>query len=143
MTTRRIIGGYIILHNFFGAKMWRSVLFSDMIEADGDAERMICISQLRDEGHVKKYSEVLKNLSLVSQLGLSLIMPVLLCLFLCWLIVNKTGAGTWVYLIGFFFGLGGSVMTAYKVWHAVMKKNNDNSDDNDDRQERIGFNEHL
>ena len=34
--------------------------------------------------------------------------PVLICLAVCWLIVSKTGAGGWVYIPGFFFGLGGS-----------------------------------
>ena len=89
---------------------------------------------------MKKYSEIFKNLSLVTQLGLSLIMPVLLCLFICWLLVSKTGVGTWVYIIGFFFGLGGSAATAYKVWKSVMKPKKDGEEDQPDR---VGFNDHL
>lgn len=80
-------------------------------------------------------------------------MPVLLCLFLCWLIVSKTGAGNWVYLIGFFFGIGGSFMTAYKVWLAITgDKNNGGANDKEGRAKKksdgdsersIGFNDHL
>lgn len=57
---------------------------------------------------MKQWSEIIRNVTMLSQLGLSLITPVLICLAVCWLIVSKTGAGGWVYIPGFFFGLGGS-----------------------------------
>ena len=89
---------------------------------------------------MKKYSEVFKNISLVTQLGLSLIMPVLLCLFLCWLLVTKAGAGNWIYIIGFVFGLGGSAATCYKLWHSITQRKDG---EKDDQGGRIGFNDHL
>ena len=62
---------------------------------------------------MKQWSEIIRNVTMLSQLGLSLITPVLICLAVCWLIVSKTGAGGWVYIPGFFFGLGGSGTVVY------------------------------
>ena len=50
---------------------------------------------------MKQWSEIIRNVTMLSQLGLSLITPVLICLAVCWLIVSKTGAGGWVYIPGF------------------------------------------
>lgn len=47
---------------------------------------------------MKQWSEIIRNVTMLSQLGLSLITPVLICLAVCWLIVSKTGAGGWVYI---------------------------------------------
>ena len=41
---------------------------------------------------MKQWSEIIRNVTMLSQLGLSLITPVLICLAVCWLIVSKTGA---------------------------------------------------
>ena len=68
---------------------------------------------------MKDRMDILRNIILVGQLGLSLIMPVLLCLALCYLLVTKLNAGICVYFAGFFFGLGASFMTAYKVYLSV------------------------
>ena len=71
---------------------------------------------------MKHRSEILRNLTLLSQLGLSLLMPLLLMLLLCWKLTEHFGLGAWVYIPGFIMGLGGSFMTAYKVYLSVMKK---------------------
>ena len=55
---------------------------------------------------LKQWSEILRNVTMLSQLGLSFITPLLLCLALCWFIISKTGVGVWVYIPGFFFGMG-------------------------------------
>ena len=47
---------------------------------------------------MKQWSEIIRNVTMLSQLGLSLITPVLICLAVCWLIVSKTGTGGWVYI---------------------------------------------
>ena len=69
---------------------------------------------------MKQWSEIIRNVTMLSQLGLSLITPVLICLAVCWLIVSKTGAGGWVYIPGFFFGLGGSGTVAYKFYLSII-----------------------
>ena len=71
---------------------------------------------------MKQWSEIIRNVTMLSQLGLSLITPVLICLAVCWLIVSKTGAGGWVYIPGFFFGLGVSGTVAYKFYLSINRQ---------------------
>ena len=76
----------------------------------------------------------------MSQLGLSLITPVLICLAVCWLIVSKTGTGGWVYIPGFFFGLGGSGTVAYKFYLSI---NRQQKKENKKKKNKVSFNRHL
>ena len=71
---------------------------------------------------LKQWSEILRNVTMLSQLGLSFITPLLLCLALCWFITSRTGVGGWVYIPGFFFGMGGSAIVAYKFYLSVNKQ---------------------
>ena len=71
---------------------------------------------------LKQWSEILRNVTMLSQLGLSFITPLLLCLALCWVITSRTGVGGWVYIPGFFFGMGGSATVAYKFYLSVNKQ---------------------
>ncbi len=78
--------------------------------------------------------QILGNLVLIGQLGLSVIMPLLLCFFICYLLVSRLGAGQWVYIIGFILGLGASFMTAYKVYlHEINKQKPDEGDYNSNK----------
>ena len=84
------------------------------------------------------WSEMFKSLTMLSQLGLSLIMPLILCLGASWLIIRYTGAGNWVYIPGFILGLGSSAVTAWKMVRMVTGKQEHNKKADD-----IGFNKHL
>ena len=68
---------------------------------------------------MKKWGDIIKNLTLLSQFGLTFITPLLLCLLLCWWLNAYQGIGEWVFIPGFFFGLGGSFMVAYKLYLSV------------------------
>ena len=70
---------------------------------------------------MKDLAKFSKQLILLTQFGLSVIMPLLLCLLGCWLLVDKLAVGGWIYIPGFFFGLGGSGMTAWKMYLSVQK----------------------
>ena len=72
---------------------------------------------------MKQWSEIMRNVTMLSQLGLSFITPLLLCLALCWFIISKTGVGGWIYIPGFFFGMGGSATVAYKFYLSVNRQN--------------------
>ena len=89
---------------------------------------------------LKQCSEILSNFSMLSQLGLYPISPVLICLAVCWLIVSKTGAGGWVYIPGFFFGLGGSGTVAYKFYLSI---NRQQKKENKKKKNKESFNRHL
>lgn len=71
---------------------------------------------------MKDWAAISQRLVMIGQLGLSLLMPLLLCLGACYLLTSRLGLGLWIYLPGFIFGLGGSFMTAYKLWLSVRRK---------------------
>ena len=89
---------------------------------------------------MKRMSEIFGHLAMIGQLGLSLIMPLLMCLFACYLLCSKLSVGAWVYIPGFILGLGGSMMTAYKVYLAVLKKESKKKSRSDNE---ISFNKHI
>ena len=88
---------------------------------------------------MKQWSEILRNVTMLSQLGLSLITPLLLCLAVCWLIVLKTGVGSWIFIPGFFFGLGGSGTVAYKFYLSI---NRQQRKEKKGRKDKVSFNRH-
>ena len=67
-------------------------------------------------------SRLIGQFAMVGQLGLSLLMPLLMCLFICYLLTTRLSLGVWVYIPGFIMGLGSSWMTAYKVYLSVVHK---------------------
>ena len=69
-----------------------------------------------------KWNQIFAQLTLLAQLGLSLAMPILMCLGACYLLCTRLGVGLWVYLPGMILGLGASFMTAYKVYLSVTGK---------------------
>lgn len=88
--------------------------------------------------NVKNWSDTLKNLTMLTQLGLSLVAPLLLCLAGCWYLTSRMGLGLWVYIPGFFFGLGGSGMTAYKLYLSVT-----GNEKKTGKNEKASFNRHI
>lgn len=89
---------------------------------------------------IGKWSKALSNIALIGQLGLSLIMPLLMMLALCWFLTDRLGWGTWVYIPGFILGLGAGFMTGYKVYLSEKSK----ADKEKDRDQNTGtaFNRH-
>lgn len=71
---------------------------------------------------MKDWMQISQRLIMIGQLGLSLLMPLLICMGICYLLISKAGIGLWVYIPGFIFGLGASFMTAYKLWLTVSAK---------------------
>ena len=82
---------------------------------------------------MKDWQYILKNLSLLSQMGISLAAPLLLCLFLCSWLNSRFMIG------GFIMGLGGSFMTAYKLYLAIMKTQKKKKN----REHEKAFNRHV
>ena len=86
---------------------------------------------------MKNWSELIKNLTMLTQFGLSLIPPLILCIGISWYLDTHTGIGGWIYIAGFFFGLGGSGMFAYKTFKKVTGKTKKK-----DNSKGISFNRH-
>lgn len=87
---------------------------------------------------MKGWSILIKNITMLSQFGLSFITPTLLCLAICWWLSSRWGIGGWVYIPGFFFGMGGSGMVAYKFYLSVTKK-----EKKKEKKTPISFNRHF
>jgi len=84
-----------------------------------------------------QWMDMIKNITMLTQFGLSLVTPLLLCLGLCWLLYAKAGCGGWVFIPGFFFGIGGSAMVAWKLYVAVRKQ-----EEKDKKKKRVSFSRH-
>ena len=85
----------------------------------------------------EEINSVMKNVALLSQLGLSVIMPTLLCVALCWYLNTHLNVGLWVYIPGFSFGLLSSFMTAYKFYLSEISKTK-----KENKKKKVAFNRH-
>ncbi|MDD4851139.1 MAG: AtpZ/AtpI family protein [Gemmiger sp.] len=81
--------------------------------------------------------KALENLVWLTQFGLSLLMPLLLCLAGCWWLTTNAGVGGWVYLPGFLLGLGGGA-AAFRQFARMLQK----KADADKPNHPAGFNRH-
>ena len=90
---------------------------------------------------IRKASRLIGQFAMVGQLGLSLLMPLLMCLFGCYLLVSKLSVGAWIYIPGFILGLGSSAMTAYKVYLSVVSKEEKKRKKRDPSE--VYFNRHI
>ena len=81
-------------------------------------------------------NEIVRQISLLGQLGLSIIMPLLMCIALCWYLTTYRNVGLWVYIPGFFLGLGGSAMTVYKFYLSETRKSKK------EEKKTVSFNRH-
>ena len=89
----------------------------------------------------KDLSKLLSQFAMVGQLGLSLLMPLLLCMFACYLLCTKLSVCAWVYIPGFILGLGGSMTTAYKVYLSVIRREEKKKRVRDPKE--VYFNKHI
>lgn len=81
--------------------------------------------------------DIIQQITWFTQLGLSLVMPLLLCILLCVYLTDRKNVGLWVYIPGFFFGLGGSGMTAYKFYLSEVGKSR-----KEEKKKKVSFNRH-
>jgi len=65
--------------------------------------------------------DVIKALSMLTQVGITLITPILLCiLFASWL-VRKLGIGSWVVILGAVIGAASGFLNLWKQFKAIVK----------------------
>lgn len=87
---------------------------------------------------MKQWKDMYQNIFMLTQFGLSCVAPLLICLAVCWWLTAYLEVGGWIFLAGFFFGLGGSCMTAYKLYRSVM-----NSERKKKKKEKVSYNRHF
>ncbi len=81
------------------------------------------------------------NFALIGQFGLSLAVPIILCVIGSYFLVSHDIAGTWIYIPGFILGIGASFMTAYKFYMYVEKTGRKR--DKKIKRKGIYFNRHI
>ena len=106
---------------------------------------MVCIQRKQwneageytDMKEMKWWMDIVKNLTMLTQFSFTLVTPLLMCLGICWLLCAKVGLGGWIYIPGFFFGMGGSATVAYKFYLSVNKQEKKKH-----KKNKIYFNRH-
>ncbi|MDO4476183.1 MAG: AtpZ/AtpI family protein [Lachnospiraceae bacterium] len=71
---------------------------------------------------MKEWNKLFKQILMLSQLGLSLLTPLVMCVGICWWLQTSLGLGAWVYIPGFILGLGSSGMTFWKFVQVILNK---------------------
>ena len=71
---------------------------------------------------MKNFNYILKNISMLGQLGLNIIIPIILCVLACWFLTDKLDVGEWVFIPGLILGIGGAFMSGYKFYISETKK---------------------
>ncbi|MDO4286204.1 MAG: AtpZ/AtpI family protein [Eubacteriales bacterium] len=66
--------------------------------------------------------ECIENLTLLTQLGLSIAIPPLVCLYAAGWLRNRLELGLWIMALALIFGLGGSVSNIWKFWKIIQKR---------------------
>ena len=89
---------------------------------------------------MKNLTEITRNLAMVTQLGLSLVTPLFVSLGLCWWLCSRFGLGGWIFLPGFFFGLGGSGTVFYKLYLSEIRRG---KKEEKEKPPHISFNQHM
>lgn len=76
-----------------------------------------------NRNRIRKLSEIGRNITLIGQLGLTLVIPIVFCLFVCYWLNTSRGVGGWIYIPGLILGIGSSCMTAWKLYQSEKQKN--------------------
>lgn len=71
---------------------------------------------------MNQWGKLLKNLVWLSQLGLSILAPPLLCVWGCSWLQTRFGIGSWLMVVGLILGLGASVSSALHFYAVVRKQ---------------------
>ncbi|MEF9969617.1 MAG: AtpZ/AtpI family protein [Ruthenibacterium sp.] len=72
----------------------------------------------------KSWFKALRNLSWLTQFGLSLVVPPILCLLAASWLTRRFSLGTWVYFVALVFGLGAAACTFWKFLQMVQQRGN-------------------
>ncbi len=71
---------------------------------------------------MRSWTKTFKYLSWLTQLGVSVAAPPLLCIWICWQLQRRFGLGEWLMILGILFGLGGSISSAAGFYRMTRRQ---------------------
>ena len=86
---------------------------------------------------MRGWIKTVRNLTWLTQLGLSLIAPPLLCVGGAWWLQQRFSLGGWILVLGLVLGIGGMVSAAVGFYHHVQRQAK-----RDGKQRPDAFNSH-
>lgn len=87
--------------------------------------RIFCALLERMKDRMDKHQilkECMENLTLLTQLGVSIAVPPILCLLAANWLRGKLGLGLWIMIVALVLGLGGSASNVWKFWKQLEKR---------------------
>lgn len=87
---------------------------------------------------MKGLYKVLEDLVWLTQLGLTMLLPVVMCLGGCWWAVTRWGWPMWLYLPAILLGLAGGAQNFWQFAKARLRR----AEAEKDKGGRVGFNTH-
>lgn len=66
--------------------------------------------------------KVLRNLTWLTQLGMSIIAPPVLCIGVCFWLQHRFSLGVWIMLLGVVLGLGAALSSAFRFGQMVLNQ---------------------
>ena len=72
-------------------------------------------------GFGKDNVKIWRQVSLISQLSISMLTPVFMMMFLCIWLKNNFGFGDWIIIVGLLLGIGGGFTSVWKQLKNFMK----------------------
>jgi len=92
---------------------------------DDSAAYIFCALLERMKDRMDKHQilkECIENLALLTQLGVSIAVPPILCLLAANWLRGKWGLGLWIMIVALVLGLGGSASNVWKFWKQLKKR---------------------
>lgn len=89
----------------------------------------------------KNFFNALGDLLWLTQLGLSMLLPLLLCLAGCWWLVSRQWVGYWVYPIGIVLGLGAGAVS-FRDFRKLMLRRAKGTE-KEQKERPVSFNRHY
>jgi len=82
---------------------------------------------------LNKSYRAFKNLTLLTQLAISLLTPIIMCIFRCTWLKNKFGLGNWIIIFGILFGLGSGLLSVWKFMVVFQRESDESQKEYEDQ----------
>ena len=88
---------------------------------------------------MKDIIKALEDLTWFMQLGLTVLIPILMMMVLCYWLTHRFGIGPWVYIPGVLLGLGSSAVSFHSFSKTILRR----KENRIPQKKAVRFNRHL